>query len=73
LLSDPVASDLRTYAAIIREGLTGMTPPEQRRAIEMLDTRLVVGIQTGNVVAEARCILRLDAARLLIDVRTQRS
>jgi hypothetical protein len=73
LLSDPVASDLRTYAAIIREGLAGMTPPEQRRAIEMLDTRLVVGIQTGNVVAEASCILRLDAARLLIDVRTQRS
>ena len=72
LLSDPVACDLRSYAAIIREGLTGMTPSEQRRAIEMLDTRLVVGIQTGNVVAEASCILRLEAARLLIDVRTQK-
>lgn len=70
-LTDPVAFDFRTYAAILREGLTDMTPPEQRRAIDMLDTRLVLGIENNNVVAEATCILRLDNARLLIDARTQ--
>lgn len=70
-IPDPVAYDLRTYAAIVREGLTDMTPPEQRRAIDMLDVRLVLGIENGNVVAEASCILRLDNARLLIEGQTQ--
>jgi site-specific DNA recombinase len=66
-LSGSAAFAFRTYAAIIREGLTDMSPDEQRRAIDMLDTRLLLSIEDGSVIAEATCILRLDNARLLID------
>jgi site-specific DNA recombinase len=71
LLSDAAAYDLRAYAAVIREGLTDMTPEEQRRVVDMLDTRLVLGVEEAGVIAEATCVLRLDAARLAIAARTR--
>jgi site-specific DNA recombinase len=72
LLSDAVGGDLRAYAAVIREGLADLTPDEQRHAIDMLDTRLILGIDHDSVVAAATCALRLDAARLLIAAQTRR-
>jgi DNA invertase Pin-like site-specific DNA recombinase len=71
LLSDAAASDLRTYAAVIREGLTEMSPDEQRHAMDMLDMRLLMQLEDGAVIAEATCALRLESARLWIDKRTQ--
>lgn len=70
-LSGESAHDLQSYAAIIREGMTDMTPAEQRRAIDMLDTRLVIGQQDGAIVADATCALRLDAVPLLIAKQTR--
>jgi site-specific DNA recombinase len=70
-LSDAGAYDLRTYAAVIREGLTDMSPDEQRHAIDLLDTRLLMQLEDGAVIAETTCALRLESARLWIDKRTQ--
>ncbi len=72
-LSDAATESLLLFAAIIAEGLEGMSPEERRRVIDLADTRLIVRVEDGTIVADATCVLRPEAAPLLIDYATRSS
>jgi DNA invertase Pin-like site-specific DNA recombinase len=62
-----------TFAAIISAGLEDMTPTEQRRVVDLLDTRLIATRIDGRLLLHATCRLRRDVVRLFVDASSRSS